>query len=231
MTERPRPAAAPASELPAWGSVLAVVAHPDDESFGLGAILSTFVDVGAVVHVLCLTQGEASTLHAVPGDLHTVRAAELTSAAAELGLATTTLLSHPDGNLGRTAVGALVLDVEAAIADHAPDGLIGFDIGGVTGHPDHSAATRAGLRAARAAGLPMLGWTLPREVATTLREEFHAPFTGHTAEEVDVVVHVDRERQGRAVACHASQAVPGSVLWRRLELLGDREHLRWLTDR
>ena len=25
---------------------------------------------------------------------------------------------------------------------------------------------------------------------------------------------------------HVSQAVPGSVLWRRLELLGDREHLR-----
>jgi hypothetical protein len=24
--------------------------------------------------------------------------------------------------------------------------------------------------------------------------------------------------------------VPGSVLWRRLELLGDREHLRWLHD-
>ncbi len=33
----------------------------------------------------------------------------------------------------------------------------------------------------------------------------------------------------RRSAAHASQAVPGSVLWRRLELLGDREYLRPLT--
>lgn len=33
-------------QLPAWRSVLAVVAHPDDESFGLGAILSAFADRG-----------------------------------------------------------------------------------------------------------------------------------------------------------------------------------------
>ena len=37
-----------------------------------------------------------------------------------------------------------------------------------------------------------------------------------------------RERQLQAVACHPSQALPGSVLWRRLELLGDHEHLRYL---
>jgi hypothetical protein len=40
---------------------------------------------------------------------------------------------------------------------------------------------------------------------------------------------VHRERQLQAVRAHPSQAVPGSVLWRRLELLGDREHLRWLV--
>ena len=37
-----------------------------------------------------------------------------------------------------------------------------------------------------------------------------------------------RQRQIVASLAHASQAVPSSVLWRRLELLGDREHLRWL---
>jgi len=30
------------------------------------------------------------------------------------------------------------------------------------------------------------------------------------------------------VACHPSQPVPESLLWRRLDLLGDLEHLRWL---
>jgi hypothetical protein len=56
-----------AGVLPVWTSVLVVVAHPDDESFGLGAILDAFTAAGATVEVLCLTHGEASTLHGAPG--------------------------------------------------------------------------------------------------------------------------------------------------------------------
>jgi hypothetical protein len=41
---------------------------------------------------------------------------------------------------------------------------------------------------------------------------------------------VDRSTQRRAAAEHASQVAPTSVLWRRLELLGDHEHLRWLNQ-
>src|SRR6266571_6027002 len=59
----------PTSRLPGWDGVLAVVAHPDDESFGLGAVLAAFVDAGARVAVLCLTHGELSTVHGVEGDL------------------------------------------------------------------------------------------------------------------------------------------------------------------
>ena len=66
-----------ADALPAWTSLLAVVAHPDDESFGLGALLDAFTRVRAGVEVLCLTHGEASTLHGAPGDLASVRGAEL----------------------------------------------------------------------------------------------------------------------------------------------------------
>jgi len=31
------------------------------------------------------------------------------------------------------------------------------------------------------------------------------------------------------VRCHPSQAIPSSALWARLDLLGDREYLRWLV--
>lgn len=47
---------------------------------------------------------------------------------------------------------------------------------------------------------------------------------------VDLAVTVDRRRQRAAIRRHASQAVPTSVLWRRLELLGDTEYLRWIHD-
>ena len=58
-----------ADVLRPWTSVLAGVAHPDDESYGLGAILDAFARAGAGVELLCVTNGGASTLHGPPGDL------------------------------------------------------------------------------------------------------------------------------------------------------------------
>jgi LmbE family N-acetylglucosaminyl deacetylase len=54
--------------------VFAVVAHPDDESFGLGGLLALLSDAGVPAAVLCFTHSEVSTLHGRPGDLRTVRA-------------------------------------------------------------------------------------------------------------------------------------------------------------
>ena len=214
--------------LPAWRSVLAVVAHPDDESFGLGAVLTALRDARADVSVLCLTRGEASTLHGVPGDLTALRTGELAAAAEELGVGDVALLTYPDGALGDVDPDELTEQVVTAARRTGADALVGFDLTGVTGHRDHAAATEAAVRAGDVLGIPVLGWTLPLAVATGLREEYGAPFDGHEDADVDLVLTVDRERQLRAVRCHASQAVPGSVLWRRLELLGDSEHLRWL---
>lgn len=219
------------TQLPPWRSVLAVVAHPDDESFGLGAVLAAFAEAGARVSVLCFTRGEASTLHGVAGDLTALRTEELAAAAAALGLDDVTLLAHPDGGLPDVGLDELAAHVVTAAGEADADGILGFDLTGVTGHPDHAHATAAAIRAADTVDLPVLGWTVPDTVAATLRDEHGAPFVGHTETEVDLVVTVDRTLQLKAVACHPSQAVPGSVMWRRIELLADKEHLRWLRRR
>lgn len=228
MTAEPIELSGRGGELPSWRSVLAVVAHPDDESFGLGAVLDTFARRGAQVSVLCLTQGEASTLHGVPGDLRALRAREPQSAATVLGLTRAVLADHPDGALASVAPSGLAAEVDEAADASAAQGLLVFDPSGVTGHPDHVAATSVALEVAGRRGLPVLGWTLPREVADRLNEELGTGFVGHDPADVDLRVEVDRQRQRQAALAHASQAIPTSVLWRRLELLGDREHLRWL---
>ena len=61
------------SHLPPWRHVLAVVAHPDDESFALGAVIAALADSGSRVDVVCLTRGEASSLGADHADLLVVR--------------------------------------------------------------------------------------------------------------------------------------------------------------
>jgi LmbE family N-acetylglucosaminyl deacetylase len=122
----------------------------------------------------------------------------------------------------------LAAEVVAAAASCGADGLLVFDSAGVTGHPDHMAATAAGLLAAQMLNLPVLGWTLPETVAAQLNQELGASFVGHPDQEIDLRVSVDRTRQRLASHAHKSQALPSSVLWRRLELLGDTESLRWL---
>lgn len=214
--------------LPAWTTVLAVLAHPDDESFGLGALLDGFTGGGASVEVLCLTHGEASTLHGAPGDLASLRGAELAAAADVLGVTRAVMKDHPDGNLSDLPVAMLAADVVAAADASSASGLLVFDTAGVTGHPDHMAATAAGLLAAEMLNLPVLGWTLPETVAAQLNQELGASFIGHPDQDIDLRVSVDRTRQRLASHAHKSQALPSSVLWRRLELLGDTESLRWL---
>lgn len=230
MTGSPTTPTTPAAagSLPRWESVLAVVAHPDDESFGLGAVLDGFVQAGATVSVLCLTQGEASTLGAPGPNLSHLRAVELQSAARQLGIASAVLLAYPDAALAQVDPVTLAAEVLSEMDARPVQGVVVFDPTGVSGHPDHAAASRAALDAAAERGLPVLGWTLPQSVAEALNDEFAAAFIGHGRHDVDLLVAVDRERQRLASLAHASQAAPTSLLWRRLELLGDLEYLRWL---
>lgn len=216
------------AQLPAWRAVAVVIAHPDDESFGLGAVIEAFVQAGSTVSVLCFTQGEASTLGADAEDLASVRALELADAARALGVVDVELLDFPDGGLDQVDEAELVACIDTHCDSHHPDGLLVFDPSGITGHPDHQAATAAAVTAALRRALPVLAWSLPAGVADELSEETGVRFYGRTDEELDLRITVSRERQRAAVSCHPSQAVPGSALWRRLELLGDTEHLMWL---
>lgn len=228
MSGDPRPAP-PSRALPAWSSVLAVVAHPDDESFGLGAILDAFNQAATRTAVLCLIHGDASTVHGVAGNLAELRGQEFAAAARMLGVSDLTLRDYPDGGLDQVPRSRLVGEVIDAAGSASAAGLLVFDPSGVTGHHDHAAATAAALLAAARLNLPVLGWTLPESVATQLNRECGTRFVGHPAVAIDIELPVTRTRQVAASAAHVSQAIPTSVLWRRLALLGDVEHLRWLT--
>jgi N-acetylglucosamine malate deacetylase 2 len=215
--------------LPSLQHVLVVCAHPDDESFGLGAVLSTLADSGSRLSVLCFTHGEASTLHGVDGDLHTIRADELADAGDVLGVTHLELLDYPDGHLAAHPIDQLAGHVirHARAVDAAA--LLVFDHGGITGHPDHQHATDAALAASTTLACPVLAWAIPDTVADRLNDEFHTTFAGQPDHEIDITITVDRARQLDAIGCHRSQSADNPVLCRRLELLGPTEYLRYLT--
>jgi N-acetylglucosamine malate deacetylase 2 len=226
---RGNPAPEPRGLLPPWSAVLAVVAHPDDESFGLGAIIGTMTLAGAAVHVLCYTRGEASTLNQAGADLLRQRARELRQAGVALGVATVALLDYPDGRLAEVPAAELAAHVTGLAARYRPGGLLVFDDTGITGHPDHRAATQSAIRAARRLRLPVLAWALPAGIAARLRAETGQPFAGHAPGRLDFAIRVSRVRQRQAALRHVSQVSPRAPVWRRVELQGNIEHLRWLV--
>jgi LmbE family N-acetylglucosaminyl deacetylase len=214
-------------QLAGLRSVLAVCAHPDDESFGLGAIIAGLTQDGTDVSLICLTHGEASTLGGSP-DLVDRRKDELEQAVRVLGLRSTQLLDYGDGRLTAVPLSDLVQEVASAIDLTQARALLVFDPEGVSGHDDHRRATAAARCAAEAAGIPVFAWVIPYQVAKQLNFQFGTKFNGRSPDVVDVVLHVDRSRQLEAIARHASQSVDNPVLRHRLDLMRDTEWLMYL---
>ena len=122
-------------------TVLAVFAHPDDESFACGGTLARLADAGARVVLLCASRGEAGSISdsaLVPdGNLGDVRTQELHAAAAILGIAEVIVLDHPDGDLRWDDVPELHAEIVTTVRRCRPDAVITFDEDGFYWHLDH----------------------------------------------------------------------------------------------
>ncbi|TMF64982.1 MAG: PIG-L family deacetylase [Chloroflexi bacterium] len=144
-----------------------ILAHPDDETFGVGGTLIKYADEGVRVHSLCLTQGDQGWM----GDperpivtrerLGAMRAAELAESGRRMGLASTTCLTYPDGALAGVSGDEVVRDIVRWLRRVRPDVVITWGPDGGYGHPDHVAAGERALKAIELAGIqrhePALG--------------------------------------------------------------------------
>lgn len=122
-------------------SVLAVFAHPDDESLACGGTLARLSDAGARVVLLCASRGSKGAVSdpaLVPdSDLGSVRAEELRQAARVLGVADVVILDHPDGELRWADAPLFDREIMSAIRDYRADAVITFDDDGLYWHVDH----------------------------------------------------------------------------------------------
>ena len=120
--------------------LLAVFAHPDDESLACGGLLARCAAEGAHVTLLCATRGEAG--ERVPGcsddvGLGIVRRGELHDAAEQLGIHELSLLDHPDGELPGENYALFRQEMLLAIRYVRPDAVVTFGPDGLYWHPDH----------------------------------------------------------------------------------------------
>jgi LmbE family N-acetylglucosaminyl deacetylase len=160
-----------AGASPAGGRrLLAVLAHPDDESFGPGGTLALYARRGVEVHLACATRGEvgmvSEELLAGHADVGALREHELRCAAGYLGLTGVHFLGYRDSGMPGSednrhphALAAAPIDEVAAqvtelIRRLRPQVVITFDPIGGYRHPDHIAIHRATLAAFEASGDP-----------------------------------------------------------------------------
>ncbi len=115
------------------GTVLAIVAHPDDLEYGAAAAVAKWTQAGHRVVYLLVTRGEAGTR----GTPQT-RAREAAEAARILGAAERTNLDLGDGDLRTDR--AAQLEVIEVIRRLAPRIVLAQHAG--DRHPDHARASR-----------------------------------------------------------------------------------------
>ena len=142
-------------------TLLAIFAHPDDESFVAGGLFQIAKEFGVTTKMLCLTRGERGINRLGRGELKKLRTKEIKKAVAILGIDNLVLKNYPDTNL-RGTKSKWKPNVAEIIKKENPGIVLTFDHSGVTGHPDHIVSCHEVLRILRKINKkPVLLWRVP----------------------------------------------------------------------
>ncbi len=144
-------------------TMLVCLAHPDDETFGMGGTLALYARRGVSVHLVCGTRGDVGDVDKELlqgfGSVAERRESELRCAAGILGLEGVYFLGYRDSGMPGTpdnqhpnALAAQPVDEVAARVVHyirllKPQVMVTHDPIGGYKHPDHIAMHRASVRA------------------------------------------------------------------------------------
>lgn len=181
--------------------VVAIFAHPDDEAFTIGGVLSAFSDRGATVTLITATRGEEGEIAhpslATSDNLAQVREQELLDAAAILGISSVRFLDFRDsGMFGSDAnhspsafiqqpTEQVASKVVAVLEEIHPDVVITFSEEGGYLHPDHVHIHEAVVAASQIAPelVPHLYYSsFPHEYFQEIANQDHGAFAGMSEE-------------------------------------------------
>ncbi len=156
--------------------LMAVLAHPDDESLGLGGTLAKYASEGVEVFLLTATRGDRGRFrgyrldekqHPGPAALANIREAELRAAASALGVREVSILDYHDQQLDRANPSEAVAAIAGHIRRVKPDVVVTFGPDGAYGHPDHIAISQFTTAAIVAAADPAFALRRERKSGAT----------------------------------------------------------------
>jgi LmbE family N-acetylglucosaminyl deacetylase len=127
--------------------LMAVLAHPDDESLGFGGTLARYSSEEVETHLVTATRGERGRFFSPdrktePAEVGRVREAELRAASAMLGVREVFILGYPDGAVDQIDAATGIAAIVRHIRRVRPHVVVTFGPDGAYGHPDHIAISQ-----------------------------------------------------------------------------------------
>ena len=124
--------------------LLAVFAHPDDESMGMGGVLAKLSAGGVETHLVSASRGERGWFGPVDHDpgpdiLGRIRTLELQNAVNMLGMSSLNFLDYVDGDVDQANPAEAIGRIVTHIRRIRPQVVVTFPPDGNYGHPDHIA--------------------------------------------------------------------------------------------
>lgn len=196
-------------------TLLAVLAHPDDECRIIGGTLAKCAAEGVRTAVLCATRGERGSRGdppiCSPEELPALRERELREACAILGVQNLRLLDYRDGELPNAEADKITGEILEAFEDWKPQVVITFGPEGRTGHPDHVAIHRFATEAfwqAKGSAPPLKLYYMA--FPQSIREVISPRFPGQPDETITLTLDVSPwlDVKQRAIAAHRTQVRP-----------------------
>ncbi len=205
--------------------VLALIPHPDDESYSFAGTLALASRAGWDCFVECASYGERGKRHdggpSRPNDLAEAREAELTASCELLGVQPPTFWGLPDGEMGMHR--GEHLRIRHLISELRPSLILTLGPDGAYGHPDHIALHRWAsevwdamapesrptlLYAAFPKGLFLPQW---EKVGKKLGSPPNPPAEAIGSDEFDYAIDIApvREKKLASIAAHGSQLPEG----------------------
>ena len=130
--------------------LFAIFAHPDDEAFGPSGTLVLETRAGTELHLVTLTSGQAGQNPDAHENLGKIRLDEWYKAAAIIGAASTYHLDYHDGQLSNASLLTVQSQLTELIRNVAQQQTEAYELefmtmddNGITGHIDHTVASRA----------------------------------------------------------------------------------------
>jgi len=184
--------------------MLAVFAHPDDESFRIGGTLAKYAHQDVQVVLLCVTRGEAGIPGVKSEEARNIRTREARKAAEQLGIEVY-FLDYPDGELAHTNLQSLLEMVACWIDLLQRQVILTFGPDGVSGNPNHVAISNIVTQAFdQTYKKGMLLYIHPSE-ATVLGCGISSAGIEDRQPLVEVDISDFKLEKIRAIQCHASQ--------------------------